>query len=222
MPSVNVLGVMGNQVLSPVELIKNISHLDQNNKSLQDENNLLTAELAKAQEASRSCTLLSEEVAQDKGFALSQTAKVIGRTPGGLNSTLLLDKGSDDGVQNGSAVLTNGYFIGKIQKVEKTKSEVMLIFSHGSLVPVSMEKNSEGGLLQGGLEGLTVTDIPISSKAETGDGVITSGLGGDLPPGLLIGKIGAHLGLQGDLFQKVTVVSPINPYDINYVTVLVK
>lgn len=222
LPAVNVLSTIGQKALSPIKLLKNVSALDQLNKSLEEQNNLLITQLTKAEDTSKSCSLLAQEIEKDKGYVNSLPAKVIGRTPGGLNSTLLLNKGLGDGIAQGDAVLTNGYFVGKIKNVESSKSEVALIFSHSSMIPVMMASNREGGLLQGGLEGLTVTDIPISSKATTDDSILTSGLGGDLPSGLLIGKIGVHLGMEGDLFQKVQVTSPVNPYEISYVTILSK
>jgi len=222
LPSVNVLAIMGQKIISPVKLIKNISELDGKNKDLEKENMQLKSSLAIKDDTSKNCSLYTKELEKDSVYKNSIISRVIGRTPGGLNSTLLLNKGSADGVKEGSPVLFSGYFVGKVQKAEENKSEVTLIFSHNSLVPVVMTKNNDGGLLQGGLEGLTITDIPINSKAEPGDNVLTSGLGGDLPSGLIVGKVGVHLGLQGDLFQKVKVESPVNPYQINFVTVLTK
>lgn len=222
LPAVNVLTIWGRKILSPVEMIKNINQLELKNKNLENDNELLSSKLAKQDDLNKNCTLLSQEIAKNKNFPNSKTVKIIGRTPGGFNATLLLNQGSNEGIQEGAAVLSNGYYIGRIDKVEVSQSEVMLVFSHNSLIPVIMAKNNEGGLLQGGLEGLSVTDIPISTKIETGDSVITSGLGGDLPSGLLVGKVGVHLGLEGDLFQKVRVDSPINPSQIDYVTILSK
>lgn len=221
LPTVNVLAVMSQKVISPINTLKDLNTLDAKNKALEQENNELKAKIATQENLSKNCSLYLKEVGKES-TKNSIVAQVIGRTPGGLNSTLLLNKGSADDISVGDAILSTGYFIGKVKTVNDRTSEVMLIFSHNSFVPVVTNKNNDGGLLQGGLEGLTITDIPINSKAEVGDSVVTSGLGGELPAGLVVGKIGVHLGIKGDLFQKVKVESPINPYQINFVTVIKK
>jgi rod shape-determining protein MreC len=221
LPTVNVLAEMGQKVISPINTLRDLNRLDKKNKALEQENNELMAKVASQENTNKNCSLYLKEVG--KGSPKNSIiAQVIGRTPGGLNSTLLLNKGSSDDIYVGDAVLSTGYFIGKVKSITDRTSEVMLIFSHNSFIPVVTNKNNDGGLLQGGLEGLTITDIPINSKAEVGDSVVTSGLGGELPAGLMVGKIGVHLGIKGDLFQKVKVESPINPYQINFVTVLNK
>jgi rod shape-determining protein MreC len=221
LPTVNVLSIIGQKATSPIKTLADLRILDQKNKDLENENNELRAKLAAQEKTNKSCSLYLKEIGSEK-IKNSIIAQVIGRTPGGLNATLLLNKGSQDNIAVGDAVLSTGYFIGKVKEVEDRQSEVVLIFSHNSFVPVITNKNSDGGLLQGGLEGLTITDIPINSKAEVGDSVVTSGLGGELPAGLIVGKIGVHLGIKGDLFQKVKVESPVNPYHISFVTIIKK
>lgn len=220
MPTADVLTALAEKTIAPFRVIGDISNLAVENKRLTDENRLLKATLAKEEDSIRNNQLLLAEIQKEKNISSVQ-AKVIGRTPGGLNATLLLDKGSSDGLKSNAAVLTSGYFVGKLTSVSEHSCEATLIFSHSSLVPINIAGNSEGGLLQGGLEGLAVTDIPISAKVEAGQDITTSGLGGDLPSGLLVGKVGVHLGIEGDLFQKVKVDSPINPYQINYVSVII-
>ncbi|MFH1854902.1 MAG: rod shape-determining protein MreC [bacterium] len=220
LPASNILVETGKRIVSPISLLKDIGSLNSKNKELENNNRELTAKVARLKNSSRQCIELMREV--DKSEALGEViiAKVVSRTPGGLSQKIIINRGEEDSVKSGSAVLANGYFVGRVGKVEKNRSEVELIFSHGLLVPVMMEKNPEGGLLQGGLEGLTVTDIPINSKIEAGDKVMTSGLGGELPSGLLIGGVALNLGIEGELFQRVRVKSPINPYLIDFVSVL--
>lgn len=220
LPVSNVLVETGKRIVSPISLLGDISSLNSKNKELENKNSELVAEVAKLKNSSRQCTELMREVDKSEVLDKAIIAKVVSRTPGGLSQKIIVNRGENDLVKSGSAVLTNGYFVGRVGKVEQNRSEVELIFSHGLLVPVIMEKNPEGGLLQGGLEGLTVTDIPISSKTEAGDKVMTSGLGGELPSGLLIGEVALNLGIEGELFQKVRVKSPINPYLIDFVSIL--
>lgn len=220
LPASNVLAEGGKKIYSPVDLLVKLSSLDKTNKQLEERNLALSSELAKLKDDVSQSRQLLAEIDKSKGMQNLIIAKVIVRTPGGFNQKIIINKGSENLVKPGLAVLSNGYFIGKVAKVQQAQSEVELIFSHSLRVPIKMEKNNDGGLLQGGLEGLVVTDIPINSKIESGDNVITSGLGGELPSGLLIGRIGLHLGVEGELFQKVRVVSPINPFALEFVSIL--
>jgi rod shape-determining protein MreC len=220
LPSANVIVVSARKIYSPVQLLVDLNSLDRKNKSLEQENISLEAENAKLRDDSREATQLLSETDASKSFKNIIIARVVSRTPGGFSQKVIINKGAADNITAGAAVLCQGYFTGRVTSIERNRSEVELIFSHNSRIPVRMEKNPEGGLLQGGLEGLTVTDIPVNSKAETGDNVLTSGLGGEIPSGLLVGKVGLHLGLEGELFQKVRVTSPINPYSIGFVSVL--
>ena len=220
LPSVNVVVESGKTIYSPIRLLVDLNTLDQKNKDLEQANTQLEADNAKLKNDSLETAQLLLEINKSKATQKVVVAKVIARNPGGFNQEVIVNKGESDGITNGSAVLSQGYFIGRVTKVDQSQCEVELIFSHNSLVPVKMDKNLDGGLLQGGLEGLTITDIPINSTAETGDNVLTSGLGGDIPSGLLVGKIGLHLGLDGELFQKVQVISPINPASVEFVSII--
>ncbi len=220
LPSANAFAQAGKKVYSPVNLILNLNSLNETNKRLEEENLKLSAELSKLKSDSYDAKQLLGEITKSKAAGNILIAKVISRTPGGFNQKIIINKGERDGVVKGQTVLSSGYFIGLVSQVDKSQSEVELIFSHSLRVPVKMEKNSDGGLLQGGLEGLVVTDIPINSKIESSDNIITSGLGGQIPTGLLVGQIGLHLGVEGELFQKVRVTSPINPSAIEFVSVL--
>jgi rod shape-determining protein MreC len=145
---------------------------------------------------------------------------VIGRTPYSFNQSIVLDKGSTDGVKEGAAVISQGYLLGRIVVADPRKSEVRLIFSHLSRIPAMIESTHESGLVQGGLEGLILNDVSINAKISPGDKVETSGLGGDLPPGILIGTVSEILGIKGGLFQSAKIESQIKPTSIEVVSII--
>ncbi len=220
LPTANVFVEAGRKVYSPFRLLVDLRNLENRNKDLENQNIQLQAELSKLKNDTYETSQLLNEVNKNTAQTSAVIAKVISRSPGGFNQQIIINKGERDGVRKDFAVLSNGYFIGQVARTDQTQSVIELIFSHGLRVPVKMEKNNDSGLLQGGLEGLVVTDIPIDAKIQSEENVLTSGLGGIIPPGLVVGKIGLHLGVQGELFQKVRVVSPINPFSIEYVTIL--
>jgi rod shape-determining protein MreC len=221
LPTIEVLSDAVYRAASPIRVLIEINRLDQINKNLESENNALRSELAKAKFESYLCEEIKKEkdASSAAGFEVI-SARVIGRTSYGVNQSMILDKGSADGVKEGAAVISQGYLLGRIVTVDQRKSELRLIFSHLSRIPAMIESNHESGLVQGGLEGLTLNDISVKAKISPGDKVETSGLGGDLPPGILIGTVSEVLGIKGGLFQSAKIESQIKPTSIEVVSII--
>lgn len=194
---------------------KNIFHLGQiikQNKDLVNENLDLQSKLAKLSEVEYENEILKKELnfAQTKeGEAGLVAAAIIGRTAGYLK-TMTIDKGEKDGLLKGQAVISQGFLVGIVTDAKPDNAEVTLITDFNSLVPVILETSRGTGLLRGGLSGLTVEDIPLNIQIRPDENVITSGLGGQVPAGVAIGRVKAVVSRQGEIFQKVTVDSPVD------------
>lgn len=122
-------------------------------------------------------------------------ATVIGRNPDRWHENLIIDKGKINGIKQNMAVMTATGLIGKVKSVNQFSSTVQLL---SSLDP----KNRISAIVQGDkrangtVEGydeekklLMVKRIPYDAKVVKGQTVVTSGLGGVFPEGLLIGKV---------------------------------
>ena len=57
---------------------------------------------------------------------------------------------------------------------------------------------------------MTLENIPLDTPIAGGENIITSGLGGKLPKGILIGKAGKEISAKSDIFKAIEVKSPIN------------
>lgn len=220
MPTAYVVTQVFQTIISPVGFIRDLKSLDEKNKSLEQENLALKADVAKVTGQNQIMQASKTESEASKSFEFeSVQARVIGQTPYSYDQTYIINKGTNDGLKTGDGVMSSGNLIGRIKKIYSDRSEVESIMSHDSIVPVRLLISKESGLLQGGLEGLVMTDIPMGAKIQSGDQVMTSGLGGDLPPGILVGKVEQIIGSDGELFQK-TRVSPITTFaDIQVVSV---
>jgi rod shape-determining protein MreC len=175
-------------------------------KEVQHENEILKSELG-----------LSRSIA---GNYKMSPASIIGRASTGYLKTVTIDRGSNDGIKLGQAVISQGYLVGTIKNVYENTSEVSLITDYNSIVPVLLQESRGTGLLRGGLSGLTVEEIPLNISITPGEQVITSGLGGDIPPGISVGKVAEVVSKEGEIFQKVTVSSPIQIYFLEFVFVV--
>lgn len=221
LPSAYSISVVFKNIVSPIVFIKDIKSLDKRNKELESQNLSLKAEVAKLTGQNQLMQASKIEAEASKSFEFNSIqARLIGKTPYAYDQTYIIDKGTDDGLRVGAAVIGNGNLIGKIKRIYSNRSEVESILSHNSVIPARLLLSKESGLLQGGLEGLIMTDIPIGAKIQADDSVVTSGLGGDFPPGILIGRVEQIVGLDGELFQK-TKVTPLATFsDIEIVSVV--
>lgn len=138
------------------------------------------------------------------------SANVIGLDPTNFYDSVVIDRGSDDGIEKGMAVVLLGVLVGKIDQVMPRTSQVLLITSKDSIVQVMLESSRTAGVLKGGISGMTLENIPLDTPVAAEENVITSGLGGKLPKGLFVGKAGKEVSVKSDIFKTVEVKSEVN------------
>jgi len=112
---------------------------------------------------------------------LQASLKLIELTP--TNQRVVIDRGTDDGVFVGQAVLDFRGILGQVVEVTGTESAVSLITHSNHSIPVRVRRT---GLLAiaNGLGGSQVMSIPYiagNPDMQVGDILVTSGLGGRFP-----------------------------------------
>lgn len=118
------------------------------------------------------------------------TAPVIARDPAGWWQTLLIGRGSLQGVREGAAVLAPGGLIGLVSSVTPTTARVTLLSDPSSRVGVWVARTRHHGLLSG-----IGTDRPVLRFLEkdpgvvAGDVVTTSPASTLVPPDLPVGVV---------------------------------
>lgn len=106
--------------------------------------------------------------------------------------TVTIDKGTDDGIQDGSAVVVGeGQLLGTIVAVDTDSATVRLVHVRQSKVPAAIWGRTRTIGLVEGQNGsvLHMEFIPIDATVNEGDLVVTSGLDGALPPNIVIGLV---------------------------------
>lgn len=198
-------------------------------KDLRSENQRLESELINAKvERSKSEELEKENQAFKEQLAFKSShpelklifSQVIGLDPTNLTNTLLIDRGAEDEIQKGMAVMSSGVLIGKIERVEASTSEVVLLTSKDSIVQVMLQDSRTTGVLKGGASGMTLDNIPLDTKITPNEIIITSGLGGKLPKGIYVGNAGGEAGTKSEIFKNVLVKSPVNFSKLEYLFIV--
>lgn len=117
-------------------------------------------------------------------------AKVIGRDLSNWLSTLIIDKGQKDGLAVGMPVISEIGLVGKIVEVSKSTSRVLLINDPSLKVAALIQDSRDEGIVSGSLGGICrMYFLSLESEIKVNDIVVTSGLGGVFPKGLLIGRV---------------------------------
>ena len=140
------------------------------------------------------------------------TARVIGRDASNWWESLQIDRGSNDGLHMNMAVLNADGLIGKIVFVTKGDSRVLLLTDPNCKVSAILQNTREPGIAAGVKRSLrfsphcVMTYVNRDAKIKAGEPVISSGLGGVFPKGILIGTVtGVQLNKQTAMYQDVEI-----------------
>lgn len=146
---------------------------------------------------------LGELMAYSNGFGSEKViAQVIGNDPTGWFSTILVDKGSVDGVRNNLPVLSASGLVGHVTETSRFSSKVLLLTDPDSKVSVIAQDGRAQGLVQGdGANGCLLKYVETTASIKAGEVIITSGFSRMYPKGLLVGEILEVKNIAGNLFQ---------------------
>lgn len=143
-----------------------------------------------------------------------------------IPETLVLDRGENDGVKIGQAVVYEDNLIGKIIKTSAYLSSVVLISNSSSSFTAKTMSTQALGVIegQGGGE-MILGDVVLSDTLQKKDTVLTKGdvnSGGiGIPPDLVVGEIVSVSKFPSDLFQKANLKSKINFSKLTKVFIIV-
>ena len=148
--------------------------------------------------------------------------EVIARDDGcGWWQTIRLDKGREEGIAENMPVITSDGIVGRTTEVSAQTCDVLLISDRSFKSSVRFEQEGSFGILHGGgvsLKGSHSTGVlcvPTPFQVDyvrkdldikAGELVVTSGLGGIFPPGLLVGRVAGMTPDETGLYQHAEVV----------------
>lgn len=135
-------------------------------------------------------------------------ATIVGERNLGSAKTIVLDRGSQDGVKKDYPVVNqDGIMVGKIFEVKDKSSLVLILLDRRSRVAATIQNRDRTiGLLEGG-HGLSssMKFIPQAESVEVGNLVITSGLEETVPRGLILGTVESVIKDVREPFQEATI-----------------
>jgi len=134
-------------------------------------------------------------------------AEVVARDPNRLTESFVIDRGRDAQLRPGMPVVTAEGLLGKISEVVEGTSVVQSIFDRDSRVSCLEMKSRVIGILRWkGGSNCSLENVPVQAQVSVGDTIVSSGLGGIFPKGLLIGVIVSMKPDNTGLFHDIEVV----------------
>jgi rod shape-determining protein MreC len=167
----------------------------------------LEGELLRLNELERENARLAELLAfRARLQGTAYGARVIARDPGPLSMTLTIDRGERDHVHRGMAVLAPQGVVGQVVEASQTAARVVLLTDHNSGIDALVQRSRARGIVQGGTDGSCYMNyLNRDADVAVGDSVLTSGLDGIFPKGVVIGEVVEVSRRHRGLLQAATV-----------------
>lgn len=206
-----------------IDFLSSISNMKAENEKLLKENDYLSKEIAQLKDIRKENEVLREQIslAPREDFNL-EAAFIIGQNPEKLGSWLLIDKGSANGIKEGMPlIVSDGILIGKVSEVYYSSAKVILLSDPSMVVNAADLETGARGVARGdyGL-GVNMDLVEQTDAINKGDTIITSGLGGEIPRGLFIGKVQETKLSEDKLFQQASILPRVKYSKLDIVFVI--
>ncbi len=145
------------------------------------------------------------------------TAKVVARDPGTWTSVIVINKGTNDGVNKDMPVVTPLGLVGNVIQSYATTARVQLILDPRSAVGALNQRSESrvAGILEGdgsNHNAPRLVNLARDADIVAGDKVVTSGFGGIYPKGLAVGDVTDIVNDEGGLL-KYAILKPAVDFD---------
>ena len=195
--------------------------------ALLEENETLRREIAELRQGDRQAQLDREENAllrelmglraQRRDFVF-ESAKILEHSDTNWTSTLTLDRGTNCGIAvNNCVVCAEGYLIGVVSEVGVNWATVLTVIDTDIELGARIFRTSEVAVAEGdftlmGQKRLKLSYLPPAASLLAGDYIVTSGLGGYYPSGLVIGTV-SYVKTDDDGLAQYAIITPMTDLD---------
>jgi rod shape-determining protein MreC len=179
--------------------------IEDENKKLRNQLNFISNNNFKA--------VVANIMAKEASFSVSDGSRDV-----------IIDKGEGDGLRVDLGVLSDdGVIVGKVIEVNKSTSRICLITTPGCQLAASLQNEDKTKGVTDGNLGLTIemSYIPQLEKISLNDTVITSGLGGSIPRGLVIGRVSNVKSESNEVWQSAIIEPLVDFNDLTVVSIIV-
>ena len=203
MPIQNGIIYLKNKITGNEQELSDIQTLKEENQKLKDENSQLQEQLRELEILKSENNTLKEYVNLKDKYSSYTTvpAYVIQRSLSNYDKLIVINAGTDDGINVNMPVISESGLVGHVISVTNDTAKIQTIIDTASNVSANISNVQDSVVLKGTLnstEILKATYIPADSTILQGDEVVTSGLGGIYPKGILVGNVKTVVNTQNE------------------------
>lgn len=132
-------------------------------------------------------------------------AELIGVSPNPISHTVIINRGSKEGVYERQPVLDAFGLMGQIIDVDEDNSRVLLISDPTHAIPIQVNRNGVRAIAEGtgDLNRLNLRHVSINADIREGDLLVSSGLGDRFPVGYPVAEVEQVVRNSGQAFARV-------------------
>ena len=219
-PLQEVAAAVTRPVVGFIDALSDIASLREENDALRLENEELKAEVEQFASIQADLEHLMEINSLEAPEDLpTVTARIVSSGSSTLDLVRFIDKGSNDGISVGDAVIDQRGLVGRVDDVFRNSARVRLIFDPNVTISVQDEVTSQTGLLSGDNDTLILRIFDAEEPVREGNVIVTAG--SRFPPGIVVGTVKETAADDAGFGLDTEVIAAINPIRLDYVKVIV-
>ena len=227
MPVQNGLTYLKNWISGNNDFFTDINNSQEENKKLREENSSLQQSLREFEIVKSENETLKEYVNLKDKYTNYTTipAYVINKDISNYSNVIVINVGTNDGIQVNMPVISEKGLVGHIISVTPTNAKVQTIIDTASSISCTLTSSRDMIVARGTLEEgatLKATYIPTGATLVQSDTIETSGLGGIYPKGILIGSIKKVINTQNITDRYALIETAVNFNKLETVLVITK
>jgi rod shape-determining protein MreC len=150
-------------------------------------------------------------------------AEIIGRDPSGWFKTILIDKGSKDGIAKDTGVITPDGVVGRVIEVGLNSAKVLLLSDVNCYVDAVVKRTRTHGMVVGRGENMcTLAYMLKTEDVALGDVIISSGINTIYPRGIIIGTVTKINRDRSGFFQSIEVQPAVDFSKLHEVLIVLR
>lgn len=226
MPVQNGLTYLKNKIQGNTSFFSDINKIKEENEKLKQANSELEVKLRELE------SLKAENATFQEYFNLAEKyseyntipAYIINKDVSNYSSTIIINVGTDDGVDVNMTVISDKGLVGHIISVTKKTAKVQVIVDAASTVSATISSSNESIVCKGTIDNnkvLRATYIPTGAELIQGDSIVTSGMGGIYPKGIHIGTIKEIVTTRNSM-DRYAIIEPAVDFSKTYTVLVIK
>jgi len=150
------------------------------------------------------------------------TTRIVGKDPSLWFRTVIIDRGSSDGVKQGMPVVTVEGIVGQIMSSSPHYAKVLLASDPNSAIDVLIQNTRVQGIIKGDGTDFQLNYVLKNCAVTEGDAIVTSGLGGVFPKGLPVGNVTRVTKSRRGMFQEISIQPAVDFTQIEHLIIIMK